>query len=106
MQIELDLTGLPVGVVAMIRQTAPSRQKLALAGVRAKEMWPKQPVLVGLIRAYLLGAPNAQDAEQLANNVLEIWSSRTEIAAEEYNRGYANAQDRYATPPPIFPAGE
>lgn len=82
MKIELDLTGLPPGIVALIRQTALSKQKAALAGIRAKEMWADQPILVGLVRAYLLGAPTAQDGEQLANDVLELWRSYNERKQE------------------------
>lgn len=82
MKIELDLTGLSVDVITLIRQTAPARQKLALAGIRAREMWPDRPVLVGLIRVYLLQAPTAYDREQLANDVLEIWRSYSESRQE------------------------
>lgn len=68
--------------MALIRQTPSSRQKSALAGIRAKEIWPEQLVLVGLVRAYLLNAPSVQDSEQLANDILEIWRSYSEKKQE------------------------
>lgn len=82
MSIELDLTGLPVELVALIRQTHPQVQKATLAGLRAKELWPNQLVLVGLVRVYLLQGPKQADRDELADDVLAIWRSYSEQKQE------------------------
>lgn len=75
MGVELDLTGLDPTLVALIRQTRPDAQKVALAGIRAKELWPNQRVLVGLVRLYLLQGPKQADRDELADDVLAVWRS-------------------------------
>jgi hypothetical protein len=94
----LDLTGLSPELVTHIRQVPPNRQALALAGIRAKEMWPGRTYLVGLIRLGLLNGDDAL-AHQVAEDVLEIWRSYSELEGETYKRRYANAADRYRVPP-------
>lgn len=75
MIVELDLTGLDPSLVALVRQTRPDSQKVFLAGIRAKEMWPDQLVLVGLVRLYLTDGPTKADRDELADDVLAAWRS-------------------------------